>query len=201
LKHPNWSMGRKISIDSATLMNKGFEVIEACWLFGIPPEKVDVLIHPQSIVHSMVEFIDGSMLAQLGLTDMRIAIQYALTYPDRWDSPLPSLDIYKLPKLEFFKPNREKFPCLELAYRALHRGGTAPAVLNAANEVAVEAFLNKEIAFHEIAQIIEAVLDAHQPTAADNLEMVLKADSWAREEARIISRDAAQASIAGDRLK
>jgi 1-deoxy-D-xylulose-5-phosphate reductoisomerase len=194
LNHPTWRMGKKITIDSATLMNKGLEVIEASRLFGITPDEIDVVVHPQSVVHSMVEFIDGSVLAQLGLTDMRIAIQYALTYPDRWESPLPSLDICKLPKLEFFKPNLEKFPCLELAYRALHAGGTAPAVLNAANEVAVEAFLNNGIAFHEIAQIIGSVLDAHQPKTADDLEMVLKADAWAREEARILSQTTPQAA-------
>jgi len=193
LNHPTWSMGKKITIDSATLMNKGLEVIEASWLFGIKADEIDVVVHPQSIIHSMVEFIDGSILAQLGLTDMRIAIQYSLTYPERWNSPLPSLDIYKLPKLEFFKPDHQKFPCLELAYQALRTGGTAPAVLNAANEVAVEAFLNKEIAYHEIAQIIQSVLDTHQPQKASDLEMVLKADAWAREEAKTLSQNADQA--------
>jgi 1-deoxy-D-xylulose-5-phosphate reductoisomerase len=187
LNHPTWRMGRKITIDSATLMNKGLEVIEASWLFAATPEQIHVAVHPQSIVHSMVEFIDGSILAQLGLTDMRIAIQYALTYPDRWNCPLPSLDIFHMPKLEFIEPDHEKFPCLDLAYRALRSGGTAPAVLNAVNEVAVEAFLNKGIAFHEIPQIIEAVLAAHQPGDAFSIETVLKADAWAREEARAIS--------------
>ena len=193
LNHPTWNMGRKITIDSATLMNKGLEVIEASWLFGITANEIDVVVHPQSIVHSMVEFIDGSILAQLGLTDMRIAIQYALTYPERWNTPLPSLDIYKLPKLEFLKPNQDKFPCLDLAYRALRAGGTAPAVLNAANEVAVEAFLNNSIAFQEIAQIIESVLEIHQPQKASDLETVLKADAWAREEATAFSRAAKRA--------
>lgn len=197
LNHPTWRMGRKITIDSATLMNKGLEVIEASWLFGITPDEIDVAVHPQSIVHSMVEFIDGSVLAQLGLTDMRIAIQYALTYPERWNSPLPSLDIYTLPKLEFFPPNQDKFPCLDLAYRALRTGGTAPAVLNAANEVAVEAFLNNEISFQEISQVIEAILDAHQPQGSADLETVLKADAWAREEARAFSRSAARAISRG----
>jgi len=187
LNHPTWRMGRKITIDSATLMNKGLEVIEASWLFGVTPDEIEVVVHPQSIVHSMVEYSDGSILAQLGLTDMRVAIQYALTYPDRWVSPLPSLDIFQLPKLEFFEPDHEKFPCLGLAYKALHAGGTAPAVLNAANEVAVEEFLNNKIGFHEIPQIIESVLDSHQPQNADNLETVLAADAWAREEARICS--------------
>jgi len=193
LNHPTWSMGKKITIDSATLMNKGLEVIEASWLFGIEADEIDVVVHPQSIIHSMVEFIDGSILAQLGLTDMRVAIQYALTYPDRWNSPLPSLDIYKLPKLEFFKPDHQKFPCLELAYRALRAGGTAPAVLNAANEVAVEAFLNNGIAYHEIAQIIQSVLDTHQPQKASDLETILKADAWARQEAQMLSRSADRA--------
>jgi 1-deoxy-D-xylulose-5-phosphate reductoisomerase len=185
LNHPTWRMGRKITIDSASLMNKGLEVIEASWLFGVTADEIDVVVHPQSVVHSMVEFNDGSILAQLGLTDMRIAIQYALTYPDRWKSPLPSLDIYKLPKLEFLTPDMDKFPCLRLAYQALRAGGTAPAVLNAANEVAVEAFLNYELAFQEIPVIIEYVLDAHQPQVASDLETILKADAWAREEARI----------------
>jgi 1-deoxy-D-xylulose-5-phosphate reductoisomerase len=188
LNHPTWRMGRKITIDSATLMNKGLEVIEASWLFGVKPDEIAVVVHPQSVVHSMVEFIDGSILAQLGLTDMRIAIQYALTYPERWNSPLPSLDIFQLQNLEFLEPDLEKFPCVDLAYRALRAGGTAPAVLNAANEVAVEAFLNNGIAFHEIPQIIKSVLDSHSPMPASNLESVLKADVWAREEARILSQ-------------
>jgi 1-deoxy-D-xylulose-5-phosphate reductoisomerase len=193
LNHPTWRMGRKITIDSASLMNKGLEVIEASRLFGVTPDEISVVVHPQSVVHSMVEFIDGSILAQLGLTDMRIPIQYALTYPERWDTPLPSLDIYNLPKLEFLKPDMDKFPCLELAYRALRAGGTAPAVLNAANEVAVEAFLNNGIAYQEIPQIIESVLDAHSPQDSADLETILKADSWAREEARAYSQTTAQA--------
>jgi 1-deoxy-D-xylulose-5-phosphate reductoisomerase len=192
LNHPTWRMGKKITIDSATLMNKGLEVIEASWLFGITADEIDVVVHPQSVVHSMVEFIDGSILAQLGLTDMRIAIQYALTYPERWNSPLPSLDIYRLPKLEFLKPDHQKFPCLELAYRALRIGGTAPAVLNAANEVAVEAFLNHAIAYQEIAQIIRSVLDTHQPHRAPDLETILKADARAREEARELCQNTDQ---------
>jgi 1-deoxy-D-xylulose-5-phosphate reductoisomerase len=193
LNHPTWRMGRKITIDSATLMNKGLEVIEASRLFEVTADEIDVVIHPQSVVHSMVEFIDGSVLAQLGLTDMRIAIQYALTYPERWDTPLPSLDIYKLPKLEFFRPDQEKFPCLALAYRALRTGGTATAALNAANEVAVDAFLNNEIAYQEIPQIIESVLDAHSPEEATDIETVMKADNWAREEARTYCQSATQA--------
>jgi 1-deoxy-D-xylulose-5-phosphate reductoisomerase len=193
LNHPTWSMGRKITIDSATLMNKGLEVIEASRLFEVAAEKIQVVVHPQSVVHSMVEFMDGSVLAQLGLTDMRIAIQYALTFPERWNSPLPSLDIYQLPKLEFFKPDQEKFPCLSLAYRALQTGGTAPAALNAANEVAVEAFLNSGISYQEIPQIIESVLDAHSPKEATDLETVLNADAWAREEARVYCHSPRQA--------
>lgn len=193
LNHPTWRMGRKITIDSATLMNKGLEVIEASWLFGARPEEINVVVHPQSVVHSMVEFLDGSILAQMGLTDMRIPIQYALTYPDRWNSPLPSLDICQLPKLEFMEPDPEKFPCLDLAYKALRAGGTAPAVLNAANEVAVDAFLNNGISFHEISQIIESVLDMHPPQAASDLETVLKADAWARDEARILSHSGSSA--------
>jgi 1-deoxy-D-xylulose-5-phosphate reductoisomerase len=183
LNHPTWRMGKKITIDSATLMNKGLEVIEAGFLFGVSPDEVDVAIHPQSIVHSMVEFVDGSVLAQLGLTDMRIAIQYALTYPDRWACSLPSLDLRQMSKLEFYEPDREKFHCLSLGYRALRSGGTAPAVLNAANEVAVDSFLNDGVAFHQIPEIIKSVLDAHSPEEASTLESVLAADAWAREEA------------------
>jgi 1-deoxy-D-xylulose-5-phosphate reductoisomerase len=147
------------------------------------------VVHPQSVVHSMVEFMDGSILAQLGVTDMRIAIQYALTYPDRWLSPLPPLNLCQMPKLEFLEPDIDKFPCLRLAYRALRSGGTAPAVLNAANEIAVEAFLEKSILFNEIAQVIESALDSHNPQPASNLDVILKADSWAREEAKALSRD------------
>jgi 1-deoxy-D-xylulose-5-phosphate reductoisomerase len=193
LNHPTWRMGRKITIDSATLMNKGLEVIEASRLFDVTADEIDVVVHPQSVVHSMVEYVDGSILAQLGLTDMRIAIQYALTYPERWNTPLPALDIYTLPKLEFLKPDLEKFPCLNLAYRALRTGGTAPAVLNAANEVAVEAFLANGIAYQEIPQIIESVLDAHSPEQAADLETVLKADNWAREEASTYCQSPRQA--------
>jgi 1-deoxy-D-xylulose-5-phosphate reductoisomerase len=195
LNHPTWNMGKKITIDSATLMNKGLEVIEAARLFEISHDGIDVVVHPQSIVHSMVEFIDGSILAQLGLTDMRIAIQYALTYPDRWHSPLPPLDLNNLTNLEFSKPDHEKFPCLKLAYRALCSGGTAPAVLNAANEVAVEAFLNRLIAFQDIAQIIESTLNAHQPEEVSSLETVLKADEWARKEAVGLSTTIANGAV------
>jgi 1-deoxy-D-xylulose-5-phosphate reductoisomerase len=183
LNHPTWRMGRKITIDSATLMNKGLEVIEATWLFGVTPDEVVVAIHPQSVVHSMVEFIDGSILAQLGLTDMRIPIQYALTYPERWSCSLPSLDIQNLSKLEFAQPDCEKFQCLALAYRALRAGGTAPAVLNAANEIAVESFLNHRIRFDDIPRIIALALDEHDPQEAPSLEAVCRVDRWAREKA------------------
>jgi 1-deoxy-D-xylulose-5-phosphate reductoisomerase len=197
LNHPTWRMGRKITIDSATLMNKGLEVIEASWLFGIPAERIDIAVHPQSIVHSMVEFTDGSVLAQLGVTDMRIAIQYALTYPERWQSPLPSLDIYRMPKLEFFAPDPDKFRCLGLAYRALKSGGTAPAVLNAANEVAVDAFLGRRIPFQEIPEIIRSVMDEHLPQEASTLETILEADAWARKTALAFSRTAARTASRG----
>ncbi len=187
LNHPTWRMGKKITIDSATLMNKGLEVIEASCLFGVAPDEIDVAVHPQSIVHSMVEFVDGSILAQLGLTDMRIPIQYALTYPDRRPCSLPSLDIHHLAKLEFIQPDREKFQCLDLAYRALRAGGTVPAVLNAANEVAVGSFLSRRIGFDEIPRIIASVMDAHHPEEAASLDAVLDADTWARAKAGELS--------------
>jgi 1-deoxy-D-xylulose-5-phosphate reductoisomerase len=187
LNHPTWSMGKKISIDSATMMNKGLEVIEAAWLFGITADKVDVMVHPQSIVHSMVEFVDGSVMAQLGVADMRVPIQYALTYPERWESPLPALDMKQLARLEFFEPDHQKFPCLNLAYRAIKTGGTGPAALNAANEVAVEAFLSGVIAFSEIPEIVESVLDSHAPQETVSLEDILKADQLARDKARLLS--------------
>ncbi len=195
LNHPTWRMGRKITIDSATLMNKGLEVIEASLLFGVPPEEVDVVVHPQSIVHSMVEFVDGSILAQLGVTDMRIPIQYALTFPERWDCTLPSLDFTKHPRLDFYPPDMEKFRCLNLAYRALKAGGTAPAVLNAANEVVVEAFLNNGMAFHDIPDIIEAVMNAYPAEEASSLESILRADSAARNEAVILTRKASPSPV------
>jgi 1-deoxy-D-xylulose-5-phosphate reductoisomerase len=176
-------MGKKITIDSATLMNKGLEVIEASWLFGVPADRIDIVVHPQSIVHSMVEYIDGSILAQLGQTDMRIPIQYALTYPERWPCSLPPLDIHRLARLEFLPPDREKFHCLDLAYQALRTGGTAPAVLNAANEIAVDSFLNNRIGFNDIPNIIRTVLDEHPSQEASSLAAILKADVWARERA------------------
>jgi 1-deoxy-D-xylulose-5-phosphate reductoisomerase len=185
LRHPTWKMGDKITIDSATLMNKGLEVIEAHWLFGLPAERIDVVIHPQSIVHSMVEYIDGSVLAQMGIPDMSIPISYILAYPDRLPlDHLPVLDLPQAPALEFGEPDHAKFPCLALAYQALHAGGTAPAVLNAANEVAVAAFLAGAIPFLEIPRLLSQVMEAHEPAPADGLERLLAADHWARTQAR-----------------
>ncbi len=184
LDHPTWKMGPRITIDSATLMNKGLEVIEARWLFGIDAASIDIVVHPQSIVHSMVEFVDGSVIAQMGTADMRGPIQYALTYPDRIDSSIETLDWSAIPTLEFRVPDRQKFPCLPLAYRALDMGGTAPAALNAADEVAVEAFLAERVAFTEIPRIIERVLDQHYPAPADSIGAILEADRSAREIAR-----------------
>jgi 1-deoxy-D-xylulose-5-phosphate reductoisomerase len=184
LAHPTWRMGRKITIDSATLMNKGLEVIEARWLFGVPPSKIDVIVHPQSVVHSMVELVDGTVLAQLGVTDMRMPIQYALTYPDKWEAAIPGLDLTQAMRLDFEPPDRGKFPCLSLAYRALEEGGTAPAALNAANEEAVAAFLDDRTTFNGIAETIAEVLDAERPLPAEALDDVLAADRRARELAR-----------------
>lgn len=181
LKHPTWRMGAKITIDSATLMNKGLEVIEAHWLFNCSADEIDIVVHPQSVVHSMVELIDGSIIAQLGVTDMRHAIQYALTYPDRHPTQLPPLDLASLNKLEFFPPDTGKFPCVNLAYKALRAGGTMPAVLNAANEIAVAAFLDERIKFGQIPKLIQAVCDAHTVRDASSLDIVLGADAWARE--------------------
>jgi 1-deoxy-D-xylulose-5-phosphate reductoisomerase len=185
LQHPTWKMGSKITIDSATLMNKGLEVIEARWLFDLPPEQVAVIIHPQSIVHSMVEYVDGSVLAQLGIPDMAIPISYILSYPDRLPlSHLPALDLAAAAQMTFLQPDFIKFPCLRLAYEALTRGGTCPAVLNAANEVAVESFLSGQIRFSDIAALNRHVLDAHEARSVTNLESLLEVDRWARAQAR-----------------
>lgn len=181
LKHPTWRMGAKITIDSATLMNKGLEVIEARWLFNCSADEIDIVVHPQSVVHSMIEMVDGSIIAQLGVTDMRHAIQYALTYPDRRLSQLPSLDLATMSKLEFFAPDTNRFPCVELAYHALRTGGTMPAILNAANEVAVAAFLDEKIKFGDMARLIQAACDAHSVQPASSLDSVLTADRWARD--------------------
>ena len=182
LSHPTWKMGRKITIDSATLMNKGLEVIEARWLFGVGAERIDVVIHPQSVVHSFVELRDGSLIAQLGVTDMRLPIQYAFSYPDRWDGALPRLDLAKARRLEFFEPDRDRFPCLGLAYRALASGPSHVVVLNAANEVAVAAFLDGALPFPGIPRVIEEALDAHAREGARaprDLADIRHIDRWA----------------------
>jgi 1-deoxy-D-xylulose-5-phosphate reductoisomerase len=186
LNHPNWKMGKKITIDSATMMNKGLEVIEARWLFGVDYERIDVVIHPQSIIHSLVEFIDGSVMAQLGLPDMRGPISYALFYPERTPGGFPPLSLSKVSRLEFQAPDLERFPCLRLGYEAGRASGTMPAVMNAANEVAVNAFLEERIAFQSIARVIEEVMTRHVPGAVSSLEMVLEADAWARSQAEEI---------------
>ncbi len=183
LNHPNWKMGDKISIDSATLMNKGLEVIEARWLFGFEADEISVIVHPQSTVHSMVVMIDGSIIAQLGVTDMRHPIQYALTYPDRRTCSLEPLDLARMSDLTFEEPDLDRFPCLGLAYRSLREGGTLPAALNAANEISVQAFLDGKIRLNEIAAINAAVMDDHDTKPADSLEAVLEADEWARARA------------------
>ena len=186
LAHPNWSMGRKITIDSATMMNKGLEVIEAHWLFDLPADRIDVHIHPESIVHSMVEYIDGAVIAQLGIPDMKTPIAYALSHPERLVLDLPPLDLCRLGSLHFHQPDVRRFRCLTLAYHALRSAGTAPAVLNAVNEIAVEAFLERRIGFLDIADIIENVLSQHQPSPLTNLDQVLAADAWARRTARSV---------------
>ncbi|MCI0706438.1 MAG: 1-deoxy-D-xylulose-5-phosphate reductoisomerase [Ignavibacteriae bacterium] len=184
LNHPNWKMGKKITVDSATLMNKGLEVIEAHWLFGLPAERIEVVIHPQSIIHSMVEFVDGSIKAQLGLPDMKIPIQYALTYPERSPMNGARVDFPKLQSMTFYQPDKTKFRCLQLAYDALAAEGTSPAVMNAANEVAVEAFLDKRITFQQIPQLIERVLGKITSIRKPELRDILEADKQARELAR-----------------
>jgi len=189
MKHPTWNMGAKITIDSATLMNKGLEVIEAHWLFGFSPDEIGIVVHPESIVHSMIELIDGSIIAQMGVTDMRHAIQYALTYPERHSSSLPPLDLAKLASLNFEQPDIDRFPCIALAYRALRTGGTLPAAMNAANEEAVQAFIDERIAFSDIPRVIEDVMNRHQTMAVMDLEGVLSADQGAREMARGLIAD------------
>jgi 1-deoxy-D-xylulose-5-phosphate reductoisomerase len=184
LKHPNWKMGKKITIDCASMMNKGLEVIEARWLFDMPIGSIDVLIHPQSIVHSMVELIDGSVLAQMGIADMRLPIAYALTYPERIENNLPALNLSGMAKLEFQKPDVKKFPCLRLACEAGISGGTMPAVLNAANEEAVTAFINGMIRFTDLPVIINKVLDIHDSRNNPSLEDILRADEWGRLKAK-----------------
>jgi 1-deoxy-D-xylulose-5-phosphate reductoisomerase len=185
LRHPTWQMGRKITIDSATLMNKGLEVIEARWLFDVVAAQIAVVVHPQSIVHSMVELRDGSVIAQLGVTDMRLPIQYALSYPDRWDAPVAPLDVTQMGQLDFMPPDLERFPCLRLAYDALEHGGAWPVVLNAANEVAVEAFLAGRLGFLQIPMVIERALDAagRETSVPRSLADVRATDVWARRHA------------------
>ncbi len=183
LRHPTWQMGPKITVDSATLMNKGLEVIEAHWLFAMPAAQIDVVVHPQSIVHSLVEFADGSMLAQLGTTDMRLPIQYAFSYPERWPAPVPFLDLARAGTLEFLAPDWDEFPCLRLAFRALEADRSLPIVLNASNEVAVSSFLEGTLAFPAIAEVIAATMDAHHPAPVDTLAAVQAVDRWARETA------------------
>jgi 1-deoxy-D-xylulose-5-phosphate reductoisomerase len=183
LKHPNWTMGKKITIDSATMMNKGLEVIEAGWLFGISVTDIDVVVHPQSIVHSMVEYRDGSVIAQLGLPDMRIPIAYALAFPRRLHRRAdPPLDLIRVGALEFFAPDSERFPCLKLAYSAAGIGGTMPAVMNGANECAVQAFIDEKIGFNDICRLVQKVLDRHHAQEEPTIDAILAADRWAREE-------------------
>jgi 1-deoxy-D-xylulose-5-phosphate reductoisomerase len=179
-KHPNWSMGRKISVDSATMMNKGLEVIEAHWLFGAPADRIEVVIHPQSVIHSMVSYVDGSVLAQLGNPDMRTPIAHALAYPERIASGVAQLDITEIATLQFQRPDFDRFPCLALAFDALRAGGTAPALLNAANEVAVQAFLDRRIGFRQIDRVIAQVVDKLSHGAADSIDIVMAQDAAAR---------------------
>jgi 1-deoxy-D-xylulose-5-phosphate reductoisomerase len=183
LQHPNWKMGSKITIDSATLMNKGLEVVEARWLFDIPESRIDVLIHRESIIHSLVEYEDRSMIAQLGLPDMRTPISYAMRYPERMPLDLPSLDLTEVGTLTFCKPDHDRFPCLKLGYESLRIGGSMPAAMNAANEVAVEAFLNGGIRFVDIPEVIRHTMEAHTHREIEDLEDALEADRWAREKA------------------
>jgi len=189
LRHPTWRMGRKITIDSATLMNKGLEVIEARWLFGVGPGQIDVVIHPQSVVHSMVELRDGSVIAQLGPTDMRLPIQYAFSYPERWGSGLPPLDLTRCGQLDFAGPDHRRFPCLGLAYRALGGDSSLPVVLNAANEAAVAAFLGGQLSFLSIAGVIECTMDANEAGNVTTLDDVRRVDRWAREFAQALIRE------------
>jgi 1-deoxy-D-xylulose-5-phosphate reductoisomerase len=192
MKHPTWNMGAKITIDSATLMNKGLEVIEARWLFGFGADEISIVVHPESVVHSMIELVDGSVLAQMGVTDMRHAIQYALTYPERYPSELPPLDLARLSSLHFEEPDLERFPCISLAYRALRTGGTLPAAMNAANEEAVQAFIDERISFSDIPRVIETVMGGHRTSDVKELTEVIDADRSARVAAQAAIRQFAQ---------
>jgi 1-deoxy-D-xylulose-5-phosphate reductoisomerase len=196
LKHPNWKMGDKITIDSATLMNKGLEVVEARWLFDIPASKIEVVVHRESIIHSLVEYADRSVIAQLGLPDMRTPIAYAMNYPERIPLDLPSLNLAQIGTLTFFDPDHDRFPCLRFGYEALRVGGTMPAALNAANEVAVQAFLDRKLGFLGIAETIRRTMDAHKPVEISTLEDALRADAWARTKAgEIVETLAASPSV------
>jgi len=195
MRHPTWQMGAKITIDSATLMNKGLEVIEAHWLFGFGPEQIDIVVHPESVVHSMIEMIDGSVIAQMGITDMRHAIQYALTYPERHECQLPPLDLIAISGLHFEAPDTDRFPCIALAYRALREGGTLPAAMNAANEEAVSAFLDEKICLTEIPEIIESVMDGHTNQPARSIETILAADRNGRLAALAAIEKRAKATV------
>ena len=188
LKHPTWRMGRKITIDSATLMNKGLEVIEAYWLFGVRANQIDVVVHPQSVVHSMIELVDGSIIAQLGVTDMRLPIQYAFSYPERWPAMLPSVDLAGVGALTFDAPDTVAFPCLRLAYRALEAERSLPVVLNAANEIAVARFLDGRLGFTAIAHVIERTMDAHAPAEVTTIAEVRRVDQWARDYSLEVAR-------------
>src|SRR5213080_1588092 len=192
MKHPTWNMGAKITIDSATLMNKGLEVIEAHWLFGFAADQIEIVVHPESIVHSMIELVDGSVIAQMGVTDMRHAIQYALTFPERCESELPPLKLTELSSLHFEEPDLERFPCISLAYRALRTGGTLPAAMNAANEEAVQAFIEERISFPDIAAVIKRVMDSHRASDVKDLQAVVDADLSARAAAQLAIAEVAQ---------
>ena len=185
LKHPTWSMGPKVTIDSSTLMNKGLEVIEAHWLFDMPVDQISVVIHPQSIIHSMVEYVDNSIIAQLGYTDMKIPIQYALSYPERFQGTFPIFDFMKYPTLQFYAPDTQRFRCLDLAYESLKSGGTLPCYMNAANEVLVNRFLDKQISWLDIPRKLEELMSKHQVYPVESLETILATDSLAREEAKL----------------
>jgi 1-deoxy-D-xylulose-5-phosphate reductoisomerase len=189
LKHPTWNMGRKVTIDSATLLNKGFEVIEAQWLFGLEADSIEVVVERKSLVHSLVEFVDGVMIGLLSSPDMRLPIQYALTFPERVDTSPSRLSLESIGQIAFEKPDHQRFPCLRLAYEASRLGGTAPAVLSAADEVAVEAFLGGGLAFGDIYPMLSDVLSRHVPVAADDIQLILDADRWAREQAESMVRD------------
>jgi len=195
MRHPTWNMGAKITIDSATLMNKGLEVIEAHWLFGFEPDEIDIIVHPESVVHSMIEMVDGSVIAQLGVTDMRHAIQYALTYPERHTCQLPPLDLTTVSGLHFEPPDLDRFPCIRLAYRALSEGGTLPAAMNAANEEAVSAFLDEQIRLTEIPLVIETVMNNYVNKPAKNIETILAADHEARLGARATIEELSHGSV------